>query len=90
MATKKVVDEYYVKVLPESSHWRIRPHVSDKDLLNECKKLQSQIQRHCDTGGVSVEYEAHFECEFCHSKLAGPNDWGCCDASVDEYKKAGG
>jgi len=87
MTVKQIIDDYYVKVFPESSHWRIRPHVSNKDVLNECKKLQAQIERHCDIGGASVECESHFECEFCHDEVTGPDDWQCCGASIDEHEK---
>ncbi len=87
MSTKQVIDDFWLRIDPESSRGWARRHTSIEELKKECKDLIPELKRHCDVGYVSLEYDSHYECTFCSSQLADATDYGCCDESQEEHDK---
>jgi hypothetical protein len=87
MAAKQVIDDWWVRVEPEGSFGWLRSYSTIEELKKGAQDLIPEIKRHCDIGYISLEYDGHYECEFCGSELASQDDWGCCEKSEKEHEK---
>jgi hypothetical protein len=85
---KKVIDEVYVRADVDSREydWETDEERVER-MRNEAQSLKKDIDRHCDSTYVQIDYESHWECSFCGCEMAAEDDYECCYESVEEHNK---
>lgn len=81
MAARIVVDGFYVKLLP----WNYNSLTTNEERHKACEALALNLTSKYVPARISLEYEKHFECEFCGGFLMEKDVICYCGEAQEEY-----